>query len=89
MFQSPQLLIIWEECRKVDLNNGFRIAIGEMNAAFDRALVTFTDDGTPEFSPLLSPAARNALVWEKPLTLTPLHLKNLQNHRRRFSGSMN
>jgi hypothetical protein len=83
-------IIPWNECaddaQRLDVHNGLLLS-ALWDAAFDRALVTFTDDGTPEFSPALSSEARKALYWIEPLPLTNLHRKNLQKHRLRQAAS--
>ncbi len=51
------------------------------DAAFDRGLVTFDDDGRPEFSLRLSETARAELRWQNPIPLTDKHRKRLTWHR--------
>src|SRR5690606_6882382 len=89
---DPELLrashiIPWSECtsdaQRLDVHNGLLLS-ALWDAAFDRALVTFDDSGIPEYSPQLSDAARDALMWIRPLPLTDLHRKNLIHHRLRF-----
>ena len=43
------------------------------DAAFDKGLVTFEDDGTPRFASASSAEARAALRWSAPLRLTAQH----------------
>jgi hypothetical protein len=80
-------IIPWSECRsdaqRLDVHNGLLLS-ALWDAAFDRALVTFSDDGTPTLSSLLSEEARLALRWIQPIPLTDLHRKHLQHHRQRF-----
>ena len=80
-------IVPWSECTddapRLDVHNGLLLS-ALWDAAFDRALVTFDDDGKPEFSSKLSVAARNALQWSEPLQLTDTHRKNLIDHRLRF-----
>jgi hypothetical protein len=80
-------IIPWSECttdaQRLDVHNGLLLS-ALWDAAFDRALVTFDDDGKPEFSPKLSDAAREALQWSSPLQLNDAHRKYLMNHRLRF-----
>lgn len=80
-------IIPWSECpddaTRLDVHNGLLLS-ALWDAAFDRALVTFDDDGAPRFSPALGEAARAALRWNAPLPLTDLHREHLRHHRRRF-----
>jgi hypothetical protein len=80
-------IIPWSEClsdaQRLDVHNGLLLS-ALWDAAFDRALVTFDDEGTPMFSPQLSAEARQALPWSQPIPLTDLHRKHLQHHRQRF-----
>lgn len=80
-------IIPWSECaddaQRLDVHNGLLLS-ALWDAAFDRGLVTFDDDGNPKFSPALSEAARDALQWSQPIPLTDLHRKNLAHHRQRF-----
>lgn len=89
---DPELLrashiVPWSECtddaQRLDVHNGLLLS-ALWDAAFDRALVTFDDEGKPEFSPNISDAARQALEWGKHLQLTDAHRKHLMNHRHRF-----
>ena len=54
------------------------------DAAFDRELVTFDNDGRPEFSPVLSEAARTQLCWQDPIPLTDKHRERLALHWQRL-----
>ncbi len=80
-------IVPWSECQndaqRLDVHNGLLLS-ALWDAAFDRALVTFDDDGSPKFSPGLSESARDALQWSQPILLTDLHRKNLADHRERF-----
>lgn len=80
-------IIPWSECAtdaaRLDIHNGLLLS-ALWDAAFDRALVTFDDDGYPEFSPQLSRSAIAALHWSQPISLTASHRENLKHHRRRF-----
>jgi hypothetical protein len=51
------------------------------DAAFDRALVTFDDEGKPELSSSLSEQARAELRWRSPIPLTDEHRRRLARHR--------
>lgn len=80
-------IVPWSECtddaQRLDVHNGLLLS-ALWDAAFDRALVTFDDDGSPKFSPKLSESARDALQWSQLLPLTDPHRKNLAHHRQRF-----
>ena len=87
---EPELLrashiIPWAECEsdaeRLDVHNGLLLS-ALWDAAFDRGLVSFTDDGAPIFSPQLSDAARSALHWSAPLRVTEHHRRRLALHRR-------
>jgi len=77
-------IIPWSECEsdaeRLDVHNGLLLS-ALWDAAFDRALVTFDDDGTPEFSPGLSAQARAELRWSSPIPLTDEHRQRLVRHR--------
>jgi len=56
------------------------------DAAFDKGLVSFSDNGTPLAHPMLSEAARRALGFSLVLPIAGLrdaHLANLAAHRGR------
>lgn len=80
-------IIPWSECsgneQRLDIYNGLLLS-ALWDAAFDRALVTFDDNGFPVYSDQLSLEARKELRWSKPLLLTPMHLRNLQHHQQRL-----
>lgn len=82
-------IIPWSECEsdveRLDVHNGLLLS-ALWDAAFDRALVTFNDQGTPEFSPALTERARNELRWDSPITLTDEHRQRLVRHRERTRG---
>lgn len=77
-------IIPWKTCEtdaeRLDVHNGLLLS-ALWDAAFDKGLVTFEDDGKPEFSPKLSEAARAALQWLSPVPLTDKHRKRLAWHR--------
>lgn len=81
-------IVQWSECQndaqRLDVHNGLLLS-ALWDAAFDRALVTFDDDGNPEFSPMLSDAARQALKWDQHIPLSDSHRQNLAAHRQRFT----
>lgn len=82
-------IIPWSECEsdveRLDVHNGLLLS-ALWDAAFDRALVTFNDQGTPEFSPALTERARNELRWNSPISLTDDHRQRLVRHRERTRG---
>ncbi|NIA71257.1 HNH endonuclease [Pelagibius litoralis] len=77
-------IIPWKDCscdaERLDVHNGLLLS-ALWDAAFDRGLVTFHDDGRPEFSPALSEASRAELRWREPIPLTPQHREKLAWHR--------
>ena len=84
-------IIPWKDCEsdaeRLNAHNGLLLS-ALWDAAFDRGLVTFDDNGTPEFSPSLSNAARAELRWEEAISLTKNHRDRLAWHRKHlFKGS--
>lgn len=79
-------IIPWADCEsdaeRLDVHNGLLLS-ALWDAAFDRALVTFDDQGHPEFSPDLSEQARGELRWDSPISLTDEHRRRLARHRDR------
>ncbi|MBZ9849670.1 HNH endonuclease [Mesorhizobium sp. CA14] len=79
-------IIPWAECgtdaERLDVHNGLLLS-ALWDAAFDRALVSFDDQGRPEFSPSLSEQARGELRWNSPISLTDEHRRRLARHRER------
>lgn len=79
-------IIPWADCEsdteRLDVHNGLLLS-ALWDAAFDRALVTFDDQGTPEFSHSLSEQARAELRWSSPIPLTDEHRRRLARHRER------
>ena len=77
-------IIPWKDCpddaERLNIHNGLLLS-ALWDAAFDRGLVTFDDDGRPEFSPALSEPARTELHWHHPIPLTEKHRKRLAWHR--------
>lgn len=77
-------IIPWADCEsdaeRLDVHNGLLLS-ALWDAAFDRALVTFNEDGEPEFSPALSDQARAELSWKAPLPLRGAHRRRLRTHR--------
>jgi hypothetical protein len=77
-------IIPWKECdtdrERLNTHNGLLLS-ALWDAAFDKGLVTFQDDGLPLFSPALSTAARAELRWNTPISLTDSHRQRLAWHR--------
>jgi hypothetical protein len=82
-------IVPWAECddaRRLDVHNGLLLS-ALWDAAFDKGLVSFGDDGTPLVSPKLSKEARLALGANHALVLSglqPAHRGNLALHRARY-----
>ncbi|TIU96337.1 MAG: HNH endonuclease, partial [Mesorhizobium sp.] len=83
-------IVPWAECKsdaqRLDVHNGLLLS-ALWDAAFDGGLVSFSDNGTPLFSPQAGDQSRNALraTEVSPLVgLTNSHCKNLAWHRARF-----
>jgi hypothetical protein len=83
-------IVPWSECTddadRLDVHNGLLLS-ALWDAAFDRALVTFEEDGTPLLSKKLSPKSRECLSWQGPIALTDAHRERLAHHRQRFLKS--
>ena len=77
-------IIAWKDCEsdaeRLNVHNGLLLS-ALWDAAFDRGLVTFDDEGRPEFSPALSEPARAELRWRDPIPLTDKHRARLVGHR--------
>ncbi len=77
-------IVPWKDCardaERLDVHNGLLLS-ALWDAAFDRGLVTFDDEGQPHFSPCLSEIARAELRWQDPIPLTDKHRKRLTWHR--------
>lgn len=77
-------IVPWKDCAsdaaRLDVHNGLLLS-ALWDAAFDRGLVTFEDDGLPQFSQKLSEAARAELRWHAPIPLTDKHRARLVWHR--------
>ncbi|MCV2891420.1 HNH endonuclease [Ruegeria aquimaris] len=80
----------WSGCdndaERLDVYNGILLS-ALWDAAFDRHLVTFREDGWPQYSAHLSPKARAALERDvtEPVKFSEMHLKYLSVHREAFS----
>ncbi len=74
----------WRDCEtdgeRLDVHNGLLLS-ALWDAAFDAGLVTFNDDGGPEFSVQMSPEARSLLCFRERLGLTQKHRGFLEWHR--------
>jgi HNH endonuclease len=79
-------IIPWADCEtdaeRLDVHNGLLLS-ALWDAAFDRALVTFDDEGNPRFSPALSEPARAELRWRSRINLIGEHRLRLARHRKR------
>lgn len=77
-------IVPWKDCAsdadRLDVHNGLLLS-ALWDAAFDRGLVTFDDDGCPQFSPFVSEEARAELRWQTAIQLTNKHRKRLAWHR--------
>ena len=79
-------IIPWREClddaERLNVHNGLLLS-ALWDAAFDKGLVTFDDDGRPEFSSALTEAARSHLLaaGADPIALTDNHRERLSWHR--------
>ncbi|WP_210213727.1 HNH endonuclease signature motif containing protein [Mesorhizobium sp. M4A.F.Ca.ET.022.05.2.1] len=84
-------IIPWAACEsdaeRLDVHNGLLLS-ALWDAAFDRALVTFDDEGRPEFAPSLSEHALGELRWRFPISLTEEHRRRLARHRMRARASL-
>src|SRR4051812_35205981 len=78
----------WADCtdaQRLDVHNGLLLS-ALWDAAFDRGLISFADDGTVLASPALSETARTALRLSGAPPLVGLraeHRMNLASHRSR------
>ena len=93
-FADPALLrashiVPWADCgdeQRLDVHNGLLLS-ALWDAAFDKGLISFADDGQPLVSPLLSDAALAALSVDAALPINRLrdaHCVNLKAHRARY-----
>ena len=77
-------IVPWKDCpddaERLNIHNGLLLS-ALWDAAFDRGLVTFHDDGRPAFSPSLSEPARSELRWHRCIPLTDKHRQRLTWHR--------
>jgi hypothetical protein len=91
---EPELLrashiVAWADCEtdaeRLNVHNGLLLA-AHWDAAFDKGLVSFDDEGRALLTPDLSDEARAALSPERvqPLALTDEHRSRMERHRRLF-----
>ena len=77
-------IIPWKDCpndgERLNIHNGLLLS-ALWDAAFDRGLATFEDNGCPALSLSLSKPARAQLCWHHPIQLTDKHRKRLVWHR--------
>ena len=77
-------IIPWKDCpndaERLNIFNGLLLS-ALWDAAFDKGLVTFDDDGRPQFAAELGEAARSELRWYHPVGLTDKHRERLAWHR--------
>lgn len=78
-------IIPWAACdsdaERLNPDNGLLLS-ALWDAAFDRGLVTFTDEGAPLFHETLSSSARAQLVQIAPLTLSAAQKTRMDFHRK-------
>lgn len=82
----------WAECvsdaERLDVFNGFLLN-ANLDALFDRFLITFSEDGDLIVSPTITAPVRELLGLDRPMRLRWLaqeHLPYLKFHQARFSG---
>ena len=91
---EPELLrashiVPWSECgddQRLDVHNGLLLS-ALWDAAFDKGLVSFADDGTPLAAPQLGDIARKVLSIDAASRIDGLrdeHRQNLALHRARY-----
>jgi len=77
-------IIPWKDCPtdadRLDVHNGLLLS-ALWDAAFDRGLVTFDDEGNPQYSLELSESGHSELRWKSPISLTSKHKERLAWHR--------
>lgn len=83
-------IVPWADCdsdaQRLDVHNGLLLS-ALWDAAFDAALVSFTDEGEVIVSPSLAPTDRQVLLVSaapRLIGLTPKHGPNLARHRSRL-----
>ncbi|MCY4514721.1 MAG: HNH endonuclease [Candidatus Tectomicrobia bacterium] len=77
-------IVPWKDCpddaERLNVYNGLLLS-ALWDAAFDRGLATFDDDGQPVYSRALSTLAQSELRWGEPIHLTERHRERLAVHR--------
>ena len=77
-------IVPWKDCHddaeRLNVHNGLLLS-ALWDAALDRRLVTFDDDGRPVLSRELSARAKSELRWREPIPLTQRHRERLALHR--------
>ena len=77
-------IIPWTKCsgddERLNIHNGLLLS-ALWDAAFDKGLVTFDDEGCPEFSPILGASARSQMSYNGPILLNDEHRLRLKYHR--------
>lgn len=82
-------IVPWSECsdeERLDVHNGLLLS-ALWDAAFDRGLVSFNDDGTVLVNPLLDQVSRRTLAVDTAPPLSGIraaHRENLSRHRQRY-----
>jgi hypothetical protein len=75
-------IVPWKDCasdaERLDVHNGLLLS-ALWDAAFDRGLATFEDDGHPLLSTKLSETARAELRWQNSVSLTDKHRARLSH----------
>jgi hypothetical protein len=73
-------IIPWSVCEtdaeRLNPDNGLLLS-ALWDAAFDKGLVSFSDEGMPIVSDHLGPAAQDQLNWTAPIPLTPSYSRNV------------
>ena len=84
-------IIPWAECEsdadRLDVENGLLLS-ALWDAAFDKGLISFSDEGVPVFSKSLSVTAQEYLAWSAPVPLTFRQRDRLAWHRRNRFGTI-
>ena len=82
-------IIPWAACEtdaeRLNPDNGLLLS-ALWDAAFDKGLVSFNDEGTPIFNKNLSAAAEDQLIWKAPIPLTAQLQTQLSWHRLHLFG---
>ncbi len=80
-------IIPWADCleddERLNIHNGLLLS-ALWDVAFDKGLVTFNDDGCPEYSPILGAEARSQMRFTCPIPLNDEHRRRLTYHRERI-----